>query len=1570
MPVFTAAAAYIAASIGVTSVLGIAAINLGLRVLATYVITSLITRKSDNPNGQNGASSPTGNRVQLPPATNNKLPVVYGNAFMSPVIIDAKISTDQQYMWYVMALSEVTDSGTIGFDDPDNVGYPLVYWGDKQVKFNSTYRYQVDALIDPNTLAEDTKVAGNMNIYFYNDGSMANLYGAPSAISVMSDDTTGGGIPYDYRWSTVGDKDMTSTAFMILRLKYNQDANLTGLQQVTTLVQNTLKEPGSIIIDYLTNTRYGCAVPLVNVDTTTLIGANGLNDYSSEEILFTYDGTPTLQARYTINGAIDTTKTCIDNLLNITDACDSWLQWDETVGKWSVVINRSIEQSLLLPEDLFTIYSDTLIEDIGVSIPTSAYYAFVIGGVDITPVDLNSTFNKVELQFPSKLIKDQTDYAYINLPEIFMNPNEPVNSLTISLPMVNDSVQAQYIGTRRLEMSRDDLVVSMTTDYSGIQVEAGDIVRVYHKDYGWTEALYPGGKLFRITQVQETKTEDGSLGARLTMNEYNDNIYGDGDINSFLPSPNTGITDPTIISTPEAPTCFNFDYSSTIPSFQVNVIAPAISVGQVTSLEFWYQLAPIDTPPSDTTGFSLYQTVYYNSGPVYPSNYDETILVSGLPASPSTFAYYFRVRASGSRSKSGFSDNSSYTEWNPSPTVTVTGQNFQTIFQPTPVTIARFSGNGAPDLSNVTFRLYGLSGASQIPYTANISNASMSNNEWRIDTANIVASGVTISSPVDGGQYALWDTNSVSAISTNKATLTVPVIYKDNAGNVYTAPPSVVNLNTLDAGPQGSRGVVTLAYVPVTYNPTTANDATLSGSFFDTTGFTPPIDNDGAVFFNETTDLVSARKYDSNASPYWQVATLQIPGQQIVNNSVNGNVIRAGTVYGNRLIANTVQGNVIIANTLVGNSITVNTLNGNRLIANTVQGNVVIANTLYGKSIIANTLNGNTVIANTLYGNTLIAGTVQANTIYGNSIIANTIDSSKIQAFTLNSGQIQAGGITASSIAANTITFENLVIGAVTQSKSTISEPEVRPLPYYNWPSAPLTWPDNTRAIIPSGGVTIIPTTDPTSSGNTEFVEGSRIEVGFSVKFWTDPTANVSGNSISKWNLVEVWKSGASNVYDRGFNTVRHSYNTGTYGASQTIHAYGYGAYDKISTDGGATWSTYTSNATSYTITGALNYYGNTSTLQTTIVAPLQFGDSHGVTGDSAAGHRTGAFSNAIKLNDNFIVNSTTYRNSFTSIEAAPGTGDNGNSDTEFIVTGLNGDILYGTSASAGFSGTGFYRESSGTLQTLNASYSNKKNVSSNGYTTIVVGDTGTILRAERTLNTAYATWSSRPTTFLANGQPITSDIYGIAGDDTAQNGSSVWVACGQYGVILVSEDDGDTWTQVSTPISQNLNSVRYMDEYWVIVGDDGTLLWTSGDPIDGFGGGNQGFPTSLNVYTVDYSRTFGTMTAGGPGVIYNIDIVPNIDWGDMQIAYQDGPAESLELTRLTYFGSYPLVTQVDPVPDPQQQILNNQVFSGIVVDTAYVAGQETTYYLVVGNMKGATAYAGQVFLQVTEVKR
>jgi len=500
---FTAAGAATFATIAVSTLLSIGASRL------------LMNRQMRGANG--GGSG--GARIQLPPATENKLPVIYGSAYVGGSVTDAKISSDNKTMWYCVAMAEVTDTGSYTFDESN------IYYNGLKVQFGANG--VVTGLINNTTPPTiDTKMSGQINIYLYPDG--ANVAGQNTsqiAQTIMQDAQ----IPAGQRWTAFD--LMTKCAFAIIKVQYNAEKGTTSLGGLTARLTNSLSAPGACIKDYMENARYGCAIPTDQIDTASL---TALDTYSAESINY---GTGT-QQRYRLNGPISTGNDCLSNLQIMVDSTDSWLQYNEFLGKWSVIINQSYT-------DYTTIGSLFLIDS-----------SNLVGGIDVAPINLNETYNQLEIAYPNASIRDQTDYQLIKLEDYFpgvMSPNEATNKLDVDYPIVNNSVQSIYLGVRRLLQGREDLTVTFALDYSGIQIQAGDIIRIKQEVYGWDTLNSGEGKLFRVANVSEEKYSDGSLGVRITAFEYNDTIYADRAILDFQPDPNTGLANPNIMDNPIAP---------------------------------------------------------------------------------------------------------------------------------------------------------------------------------------------------------------------------------------------------------------------------------------------------------------------------------------------------------------------------------------------------------------------------------------------------------------------------------------------------------------------------------------------------------------------------------------------------------------------------------------------------------------------------------------------------------------------------------------------------------------------------------------------------------------------------------------------------------------------------------------------------------------------------------------------------------------------------------------------------------------------------------------------------------
>jgi hypothetical protein len=602
MAIFTAIATAIGTAIGLTGTALTIFTAIGATVLSVGVSSLVAKRMADQ--GSGGTAG--GGRVQLPPATDNKIPVIYGSAFVGGPIIDAKISVNQKFMWYVVALAEHTDT-TVGsgytFDTSN------IYYEGKKVQFGSNG--VVTGLINnsPGGTEIDTKVNGKIYIWLFTNGSSSGVNtGGQTAIQILSDSSTGGGIPVGYRWTATD--TMTNCAFAIVRVEYNTDAGTTNLGALMCKMANSINKPGDAILDYMVNTRYGCAIPLSRIDTASL---TALNAYSDETI--TYSGGS--QVRYRINGPINTSNNCLNNLQVLVDSCDSWLQYSELTAKWRVIINQSYTDYTTI-DNLFLVDSSNL-----------------IGGINVAPINLNETFNEMEVAYPNQYIKDQTDYQVILLEDYqpgIMSPNEAVNRLNLDFPVVNGAIQAKYLGIRRLLQSREDLTVTFKLDYSGIQIEAGDVIRIKQEVYGWDVLNSGKGKLFRVANVAEEKYSDGSLGVSIAAFEYNDTVYADQAITDFQPDPNLGISDPNIITKPDAPTV-ELLLANTIATMQVSGSVP--NVGLVTNLTFNVG------NDSNVSNHRYYTTVSNANGIPLTNGANFTIEASDLAAN----TYYWSVLA-------------------------------------------------------------------------------------------------------------------------------------------------------------------------------------------------------------------------------------------------------------------------------------------------------------------------------------------------------------------------------------------------------------------------------------------------------------------------------------------------------------------------------------------------------------------------------------------------------------------------------------------------------------------------------------------------------------------------------------------------------------------------------------------------------------------------------------------------------------------------------------------------------------------------------------------------------------
>lgn len=618
MPGSLIVAALVSEGMLVAGTFAAAATAFAINMVASSIIAKAFAPDS-NQNFAQDQQNP-GSRAQVPPAGSNKLPVLYGSAFIGGTIVDLSITSDNQQLYYVLALSEVTGSENGGTGDVYTFGD--VYWGGKKVIFNGINQYSVDSLYDESTGLYDTSVAGKLEIYKYRNGSNTPVNSSLTAIQVMQS----AGLVYS--WDST--KLMSNCAFAIVKITYNQSANLTGIQQTKFQLTNTRSAPGDCFLDYLSSERYGAAIPLANIDTVSL---NALNAYCSGSFSYTsYSGGFTTQTRFKFDGTLDTNQKIMTNLQILATNCDCLIKYNEITGKWGVIVQ-----------------SPTY------SITANLDDSDIISGIQVTPIDIASSFNIAEVNFPDGTAKDSFNSSTFDLSVInpsLMYPNEPVNKQTINLPLVNNDVRAQYLANRFLESAREDLQIKLSVNFVGIQYEAGDIVTLTNANYGWVS------KLFRVSQVVENFASDGSITVALTLMEYNPLVYDDVNITQFTPAPNTGIGSPTFFGTLTAPTVVNLQPVITNPSFGVLVTASSSGITQYA--EVWY--SAYASPTNGQRIFAGTTAVNPGGNPFTPGAVIGTVSLANIPAGD----WYFFVRMVNSIGSSPYSSASSVLRWRPS----------------------------------------------------------------------------------------------------------------------------------------------------------------------------------------------------------------------------------------------------------------------------------------------------------------------------------------------------------------------------------------------------------------------------------------------------------------------------------------------------------------------------------------------------------------------------------------------------------------------------------------------------------------------------------------------------------------------------------------------------------------------------------------------------------------------------------------------------------------------------------------------------------------------------------------
>ena len=533
---FTASAA---GTYGVVANIVAGVITAGLAVGTARAFGSML--KPEIP-GQ-GNSLNTGTRIQVAPDTSNRIQVCYGNVLTGGPVCDAEISNQNKTMNYFIVLSEKTDSGTF------TIGDQGIRFGDKKLIFGSgANAHIVQSFFDANgTSSADWSGKLRVRVYAGSTQASDQIFPVPGGGTTAVAATTM--MP---NWISLGTPHYRADdmVFAIVQMDYDAENGLTALEPVTFDLRNTLRSTGSVIVDYMTNSRYGAGIAnsLIDISSFTGAGNTTVGGYGDETITYTPSGGgSSTQPRYEINGTLSTANDVSTNIDRLIMASGSYMFFDGKQGKYKGLPNK--------------IYADQ----------ANCFVATddnIVSPIKIQNTDLYQMYNSVEVEYFDRQIRDQRNTIIVEIDSAERNTGEPENKLTYSIDMINNNMSAEILANIDLNQTRLDTVIEFSGDHSFMQVDVGDVIKVTNSTYGFTD------KLFRVMRVREQEDELGALTFQIVGMEYADSVYSGPTVTETDPFANVSM--PTI--TPIGPIIplkyFNQNYGnlSLDPGVYGNVI--------------------------------------------------------------------------------------------------------------------------------------------------------------------------------------------------------------------------------------------------------------------------------------------------------------------------------------------------------------------------------------------------------------------------------------------------------------------------------------------------------------------------------------------------------------------------------------------------------------------------------------------------------------------------------------------------------------------------------------------------------------------------------------------------------------------------------------------------------------------------------------------------------------------------------------------------------------------------------------------------------------------------------------
>ena len=295
--------------------------------------------------------------------------------------------------------------------------------------------------------------------------------------------------------------------------------------------------PAWCLLDYLTDTTYGKGINIADIDLQSFYNASQtaitqVTPYSGGSDINLFD----------CNAVIDTQQKIIDNVRFLLRGMRGFLPY--TQGKYKLILEESGSASLNLNKDN------------------------IIGGIKLSSEKKNEKYNRININYinPEKnyevdtVVYPETDAEHQTLKT---EDGGFLQEFQLDLQMITNPYQALEFGKVVLQRSRNQLGLTLTANYSAMDLAIGDIVSVTDDILGMS------AKPFRVVSMSINL----NYTVQLSLIEHQSSWYTWEENNEQPVVPDTNLPNPFTVQPPASITLSDelIEYAEGITITRLNI---------------------------------------------------------------------------------------------------------------------------------------------------------------------------------------------------------------------------------------------------------------------------------------------------------------------------------------------------------------------------------------------------------------------------------------------------------------------------------------------------------------------------------------------------------------------------------------------------------------------------------------------------------------------------------------------------------------------------------------------------------------------------------------------------------------------------------------------------------------------------------------------------------------------------------------------------------------------------------------------------------------------------------------